>query len=91
MRTAQEVLKELVAKAQPPVGCPIILTEWKPRNLGEPNWLAACGNMEVRALVRYQEKLAELRRLDMEVDWSSVKLQVNGRHVVHWISDGTAA
>jgi hypothetical protein len=47
--------------------------------------------MEVRALVRYQEKLAELRRLDMEVDWSSVKLQVNGRRVVHWISDGPAA
>jgi hypothetical protein len=91
MRSAEEVLKELVLRAQPPAGCPIILTEWKPRNLGEPNWIAACGNMEVRALVRYQEKLAELRRLDMEVDWSSVKLQVNGRRVVHWISDGPAA
>jgi hypothetical protein len=51
----------------------------------EPNWIASCGNMEVRALVRYQEKLSELRRLDMEVDWSSVKLQANGRRVAHWI------
>ncbi len=27
MRSAEEILKELVLKAQPPAGCPIVLTE----------------------------------------------------------------
>ena len=56
-----------------------------PMQMGEPNWIASCGNMEVKAFVRYQEKLAEMRKLDMEADWSSVKLQANGRRVAHWI------
>ena len=53
--------------------------------MGVPNWIASCGNMEVKALVRYQEKLAELRRLAVEANWSSVKLQANGHRVAHWI------
>src|SRR5262249_55428489 len=59
---------------RPPRGCAIVLTEWKSRGPTEPNWVAATGNMEAQKLARYNEKIAELRKTDPQIDWSDVKI-----------------
>jgi hypothetical protein len=87
MRYAEAMLKELVLYVRPPRGCAIVLTEWKPSGPTDPNWVAATGNMEAQKLVRYNEKIAELRKTNPTVDWSDVKILVGPRRVALWLSE----
>jgi hypothetical protein len=84
---AETMLKELVLYVGPPCGCAIVLTEWKSSGPTDPNWVAASGNMAAQKLVRYTEKVAELRRTDPEIDWSDVKILVGPRRVALWLSE----
>lgn len=46
----------------------------------------ACGNMDARKLVLYNEKLIELRKTDPIIDWSEEKILIVGqRHIAHWM------
>ena len=86
MKTAQVMLKELVSYVSPPPGCAIVLTEWKSRGPAEPNWIAACGTSGAEKLIRYYEKLSELRKNDPIIDWCEEKILVVGqRRVAHWM------
>ncbi len=86
MKTAQAILKELILHVSPPAGCAIVLTEESSRGSAEPNWIAACGNLEARKLARYNEKLIELRKADPIIDWTEEKILVVGqRRVAHWM------
>jgi hypothetical protein len=86
MRSAEAVLEELVLHVRPPRGCAIVLTEWKSSGPTDPNWVAASGNMEMPKLVRYGEKIAELRKTDPQIDWSDVKILAGRRRVALWLS-----
>jgi hypothetical protein len=46
MKSASELLTELVRHAQPPSGCAITLTESKPKIIGDVNWIAGAGVMD---------------------------------------------
>jgi hypothetical protein len=43
--------------------------------------------MEAQKLVRYNEKIAELRNTNPTVDWSDVKILVGPRRVALWLSE----
>jgi hypothetical protein len=87
MRAAEAILKELVLHVRPPRGCAIVLTEWKSSGPTDPNWVAASGTMETQNLVRYSEKIAELRKTDPKIDWSDVKIITGARRVALWLSE----
>jgi hypothetical protein len=88
MKSAEVILKELVLHVRPPAGCAIVLTEWMQGGPTGPNWVAACGNMEAQKLLRYNEKVAELRKAEPIIDWSDVKILVVGqRRIAHWLSE----
>jgi hypothetical protein len=88
MKSAEAILRELVQHVRPPRGCAIVLTEWNSGGPVDPNWVAACGNMEAQKLVRYNEKVAELRKTHSKIDWSDVKLSAGTRRrVALWLSE----
>src|SRR5262245_37867479 len=87
MKSAEAMLEELVSHVRPPRGCAIVLTEWKSGGPTEPNWVAATGNMEAQKLARYNEKIAELRKTDPQIDWSDVKILRGPHRVVLWLSE----
>jgi hypothetical protein len=87
-RAAEAILNELVLYVSPPHGCAIVLTEWESSGPTDPNWVAACGIMEAHGLRRFNEKIAELRRTDPQIDWSAEKISFGeGRRVAHWLSE----
>lgn len=87
MKSAEAMLKELVLHVAPPRGCAIVLTEWKSSGPADPNWVAASGIMDAQKLVRYGEKIAELRKTDPKIDWSGVKIRAGPRRVALWLSE----
>ena len=87
MKTAEAMLKELVIYVRPPRGCAVVLTEWKSTGPTDPNWVAASGIMEAKKLVRYSEKIAELRKTNPLIDWSDVKIVTGVRRVALWLSE----
>jgi hypothetical protein len=86
MKSAEAMLEELVSHVRPPRGCAIVLTEWKSSGPTEPNWVDSTGNMEAQKLARYNEKIAELRKTDPQIDWSDVKIHRGSHRVVLWLS-----
>jgi transcriptional regulator with XRE-family HTH domain len=78
-RTPDQLLRELVAYVEAPVGCPFVLAEWN----DTPNWSVGCGKLETSKMGRYYEKVALLRASDPNVDWSSVG-PPNGGHRMVW-------
>jgi hypothetical protein len=43
--------------------------------------------MEAQKLLRYNEKIAVLRKTDPKIDWSDVKILVGPRRVALWLSE----
>jgi hypothetical protein len=83
MRPAREVLKELIRHVDPPRGCAIVLTECKPATASDPNWVPGAPPMNPERVIAYQEKVAELRKSDPQVDWSHEE----NRRVAFWASE----
>lgn len=69
MKTASDLLDEILRHVKPPPGCAIVLTE---DANSEPNWVAGTGVMNTEALGRYNAKIRDLRKADPRVDWSGV-------------------
>jgi hypothetical protein len=64
MKTASELVDEILRHVRPPPGCDIVLTE---DANGEPNWVAGTGVMNTKALSRYNAKIGDLRRANPRV------------------------
>jgi hypothetical protein len=83
MKTAEQLLTELLRHARPPRGVPIVLTEDAP-----PNWIAGIGVVPLDVLSRYNEKHGALRESDPQVDWSGVAERVGERRrIARWLSE----
>jgi hypothetical protein len=87
MKPAESMLEELVRHVRPPRGCAIVLTELKSSQPTAQNWVAACGIMDAQGLVRYAEKVSDLRKSDPKIDWSDVKIIAGSRRVALWLSE----
>jgi hypothetical protein len=82
LKTAEQLVDELLRHTRPPLGCYIVIIEDKPDRDGDPNWVGATGLMEMAALARYQDKYNELQRSDPAVDWSAVEAQPGWRRQI---------
>ena len=82
MKTAEELLRELVDSVRPPKGCPIKLKEWPATQLSARNWIAICGDLPDEQRTRYQQKIVHLRQKDPFVDWSAIVTSEDSRRVL---------
>ncbi len=85
MKTADELLTELVADVHPPKDCPIKLKDWPASVLTVRNWIAIWGDMPDAERKRFDKKVAQLRQTDPYVDWSAVDEREDTRRVVLYI------
>jgi hypothetical protein len=90
MKTAKELLAELVEHVRPPKECPIKLKEWPATHLTLRNWIAIRGDMTDAERERYDKKLAQLRQTDPQVDWSAVNSREGSRRVILFMGDESA-
>ena len=77
MKSAEQLLKELLIHTKPPAGSAISLTE--AADDGSPNWIACIGPMPSEVLDRYIEINGALRKSDPRIDWSAVSERSHGR------------
>jgi hypothetical protein len=87
MRHARAVLEELVRYVAPPKGCAIVLTERPLKKSDDPNWIVTVGPMGAQYTKRCTEKVAELRKTDLRVDWSEINPLDGHRRVALQFSD----
>ncbi len=86
MKTAEELLRELVDSVRPPKGCPIKLKEWPATTqLSARNWIAICGDLPDEQRARYQQKIVHLRQKDPLVDWSAIVTSEDSRRVLLYL------
>jgi hypothetical protein len=85
MKTAEELLRELVDNVRPPKGCPIKLKEWPATELTVRNWIAICGDMPAPERARYDRKVVQLRQKNPQVDWSAVMTSEDSRRVILYL------
>jgi hypothetical protein len=76
MKTASELLDEILRHVKPPRGCAVVLAE---ETNGEPNWIASTGVMHDEALGRFNTKTVDLRKAHPCIDWSGVTAPEGGR------------
>jgi hypothetical protein len=82
------MLREIILHVRPPIGCAIVLLEWEPKGPNEQNWVSSVGNMDTALLLRFNEKVAELRKTDPIIDWSEVQMRLGSRRrVALWLSE----
>ena len=53
----------------------------------DPNWIVTVGPMRVDYSKRYTEKVAQLRKSDLRIDWSEIKPLDGYRRVALQLSD----
>lgn len=55
---------------------------------GSPNWIAGAPFTDPDRVTRFQEKVAQLRNSDPEVDWNDVTESAgNSRRIARWLSE----
>ena len=82
MRTAEELLAELVEHVRPPKECPIKLKEWPANTITLRNWIAIRCDLTGEERERYDNKIAQLRQTDPQIDWSNVSSRDGPRRVI---------
>ncbi len=82
MKTAEELLAELIEHVRPPKECPIKLKEWPANHITLRNWIAIRGDLVGPERERYDKKVTQLRRTDPQVDWSNVNSREGSRRVI---------
>ena len=88
LKTANEMLEELILYVRPPRGCAIVLTEMPSISAVDPNWVAASGIMDATKIQRFTQKISELRKSDPQIDWTKIQIRVgNNRRIAHWLSE----
>jgi hypothetical protein len=86
MKTAEELLAELVADVHPPKDCPIKLKEWPATPITIRNWIAIRGDLSDAERERFDKKVIQLRQTDPQVDWSGVNARdEDSRRVILYI------
>jgi len=84
MKTAEQILDEMVRAVRPPRGIAVALEE----SSGGLNWDATTGAMDLNKTQTFSEKVAALRKSDPIVDWSAVtEKDGNRRRVAKWSSE----
>ena len=56
MKTAEDLLAELIEHVRPPKGCPIKLKEWPANHITLRNWIAIRGDLVGPERERYEKK-----------------------------------
>lgn len=69
MKTAKELVDEILWHVDPPKGHAVVLIEALE---GEPNWIASIGSVDLYRLEKFTRKVTGLRRSDRLIDWSAV-------------------
>jgi len=82
MKTAEELLTELIEHVRPPKECPIKLKEWPANHITLRNWIAIRGDLVGPERERYDKKVTQLRQTDPQVDWSNVNSREGSRRVI---------
>ena len=82
MKNARALLEELMRRVMPPRGVAITLREVPSNGPDDPNWVASAGPMDLIRAQRFGQKVAELRKSDLLIDWSGVEGQRGHRRVV---------
>jgi hypothetical protein len=85
MKTAEELLAELVEYVRPPKECPIKLKEWPANHITLRNWIAIRGDMAGPERERFDKKVGQLRQTDPQVDWSAINEREGSRRVILYI------
>ena len=81
------MLREITLHVRPPRGCAIVLLEWEPKVPNDQNWIASYRNMDPACLLRFNEKVAALRKTDPIIDWSEVQIRLGShRRASFWLS-----
>jgi hypothetical protein len=75
MKTAKQILDEIVLTVQPPRGVSVAITE-RP---GDQNWVAGVGPMNSEHTIAFSEKVASLAKTDPIIDWSAIT-ERDGEH-----------
>jgi len=86
-KPASYVLDELFRFVKPPRGAAVIIRERVASDPTEPNWVAACSAMDDDKGNAFAQKVAELRRDNLRVDWSSVRKLKYSERVVLKVAD----
>jgi hypothetical protein len=88
LKPAMRLLEDVVLHVRPPAGCAITVTERPTSGPDDPNWVAASGIMSAEQTSQFSEKVAELRKSDLLIDWDGVRLR-NGenRRIALWLSE----
>jgi hypothetical protein len=68
MKTAEQMVEEIVLAVRPLVGIPVVITE-RP---GHQNWVAGARAMGHERTMAFSAKVASLAKSDPIIDWSSV-------------------
>jgi hypothetical protein len=76
LKTAEELVDEILRYLEPPQRNPVVLIEALE---GEPNWIASIGSIDLYRLEKFNRKISELRRSDALVDWNAVT-ECEGKH-----------
>jgi hypothetical protein len=87
MKTARDLLAQLVEHTKPPRECPIKLKEWPLGGLTDRNWIAICGELEDDKRLLYAEEVVRMRKSNARVDWSDIKSNEDSRRIVQWPLD----
>jgi hypothetical protein len=88
MKAAQEFIEDLVRHVRPPRGCAITLTERRPKDANDTNWMTGAGVMPHDALTRYDSAIAELRRQHPRIQWDGItELDSERRRIARWLSE----
>jgi hypothetical protein len=84
MKTASQLLQEIILAVQPPRGIAIALTD----GAGNPNWIAGAGIMDAERTRAFTAQVAKLRQSDPAIDWSSVtELDGDRGRIARWLSE----
>jgi hypothetical protein len=89
MKTASELLDDLLGAVRPPDGNAIALRERTPKTDTDTNWMASFGVAPLDVIARYDSAAtAELRRQHPRVDWTGIS-QRDGewRHIAKYYSE----
>jgi hypothetical protein len=87
LRTATQILQEIFEYVEPPQGVAIDVIESFSGHANYPNCTAEMGFTDAPRKEKFSQKMADLKKTDANVDWSSIEEHVGRkRHVTRWLS-----
>lgn len=88
LKSAEELLEDLLQAVRPPKGVAIVLRERKPTDQLDANWVVATGNLPPDAMTKYSSAVIEMRRQNPRIDWDDVtEREGEWRRIARWLSE----